>query len=149
MSSAAAPIQLRVAKPRKLEFPLTPMLDVMFILLTVFIAISEARQSVHEIELPELAQESAQPVVVDDSERVPLVVQLREDGAVFLDGEPIAAEELEPTVRAAKEQHGELLKVELEADSGTDYEKVFALMVELKLAGITDVSLPYVTTGEE
>ncbi len=137
-------IKLATPEKRKLEFPLTPMLDVMFILLTVFIAISEARQSVHDLKLPEIDENDSQPAV-QEQDIVTVLVQIKEDASRFVDGEPISEEEFETLLREQQAAHGDLLRVHLEAEEATAYGEILDVLLKLKGAGVQDVSLAYRT----
>lgn len=137
-------IHLRTPEKRKLEFPLTPMLDVMFILLTVFIAISEARQSVHDLKLPEIDENDSQPAV-QEPDIVTVLVQIKADASRFVDGEPMSDAALDSLLREKQAQHGELLRVHLEAEEATAYGEILEVLLKLKDAGVQDVSLAYRT----
>jgi biopolymer transport protein ExbD len=76
------------------EINVTPLVDIMLVLLIIFMLTAHliAKQAI-ELELPHATQSTtAQPTTI--------AVTLTRDGALFLNGQPVAAEQLRASVRA-------------------------------------------------
>lgn len=115
---------------------MTPMIDVVFLLLTffVFAMVLMVRADVLGVSLPELT--SGQP-----AERVePITVTLRGDGTLALLGEPISAEALGEAVRRLRDERpgaAVLLAADVNADAGA----LIGLADRLVGAGVTQFSV--------
>ncbi len=116
------------------EFELTPMIDVVFLLIAFFMTlISFISAELIELELPE-AEEATVPE--DPGERQYISVQ--EDGTVYFGPSEISYEALPAALaRARSELPG--LKLFLRADSGTPHRHVNRVMNACGQAGIFDL----------
>jgi biopolymer transport protein TolR len=122
------------------EINVTPLVDVMLVLLIIFMVTAPLLVAGVPVDLPESRAES----LPDQTEQV--VVSIDRTGAVFLDNE-----EVPPGLLAAR--LGELgcgedakpLLMTLRADRALDYGRVMTVMGELNRAGCNSVSL--VTSG--
>ncbi|MGH6786723.1 MAG: ExbD/TolR family protein [Novosphingobium sp.] len=118
------------------EINVTPLVDVMLVLLIVFMVTAPLLTAGVPIELPESrAKALAQ-------EQKPVTLSLDRTGRLFLDETEVAdgalAERLASVPRKAD---GRLPQVTLRADRGLDYGRVMAVMGELNRAGFTSISL--------
>jgi biopolymer transport protein ExbD len=118
------------------EINTTPLVDVMLVLLVIFIITAPLFQQAVPVDLPRVDSSK-----LDDK---PLTIQLAIDaaGALFWNGEPVAAEALEARFAAT---HGSSLELHLRADRGTRYEKVAEVMAAAQRQGI--VKIAFVTEG--
>jgi len=97
---------------------LTPMIDVVFLLLTFFVfsLVLMVRADVLDVTLPELASGAA-------PERVePIMITIRGDGEILLGRETLMLDEVVPGVRRAREERPAapiVLSVDTQAASGT------------------------------
>lgn len=126
-------IRRSIPEPR---LELTPLIDVVFLLLTFFIfsMVLMVRADVLDIALPELtAGESA-----DDRTRI--VVGVRSDGSVRVDGDPVESGSLAARIvelRAANPDAALVIAADQESRSGALLE----VLDTLAAAGLTEFSI--------
>ncbi|MEM9373397.1 MAG: biopolymer transporter ExbD [Planctomycetota bacterium] len=115
---------------------LTPMIDVVFLLLTffVFAMVLMVRADVLDVTLPELTSGQA-------AERVePITVTLLGDGTLALMGEPIELAGLGEAIGVLRKERGDV-PVMLAADAEADAGALIELADRLVGAGITRFSV--------
>ena len=117
------------------EINVTPLVDVMLVLLIIFMIAAPMLHQGIEVDLPH-ARAQALPVRGED----PLVVSLSRDGIVYLQETPIhpsqLADRLLPMVQARGEE-----AVYLKADRGVPYGQVVDLLEVLRRGGIVNVGM--------
>ncbi len=112
------------------EINVTPLVDVMLVLLIIFMVTAPMLQTGVDLELPQ-----ADAAAVPDSEGK-LILSIDKTGKLFLGTTPVAWEELEvklstnAKVKADRELY-------LEADTNLPYGKVLQTMAIAKKAGVT------------
>lgn len=121
------------------EINVTPMVDVMLVLLIIFMVTAPLLTAGVPVNLPDAA---AKPLTQD---REPVAISLDRAGKLFVadrevDSQSFADELTRLTAR------GEPPQVMLRADRGLDYGRVMAVMAQLNRAGINKIAL--VTTGD-
>jgi biopolymer transport protein ExbD len=116
------------------EINVTPLVDVMLVLLVVFIVTAPLLTNAIPINLPKT--ESVAPVEQKD----PLVVSIDDKGKVFINKDEIQADLLEFNLRAAKAKNPDV-RVQLQADDGVNYGEVARAMASIERAGITRLSV--------
>ena len=120
------------------EINVTPLVDVMLVLLIIFMVTAPLLVAGVPVDLPEsranaLAQQANQVTLAIDAQ-----------GQVFLDDQPIAPGELPERIdalRCAGRSAAERPLITLRADRALDYGRVMAVMGELNRAGCNAVSL--------
>ena len=122
------------------EINVTPLVDVMLVLLIIFMVTAPLLTAGIPLNLPD---SSAKPL---QAEKDPVQVSIDREGRVFVrtgpqdgDGRPVAPAEMSKAfaaIRAAGDP-----QVTLEADTALDYGKVAAVMGDMAAAGLTKVSL--------
>ncbi|MBH0114265.1 ExbD/TolR family protein [Novosphingobium sp. YJ-S2-02] len=118
------------------EINVTPLVDVMLVLLIIFMVAAPLLKAAVPIELPD----SRAKAMSEEAQEITITV--RADGAVFLDSEQLAAGELpERLADIPAGADGRKPMVALRADRSLDYGRVVALMGELNRAGFTAISL--------
>jgi biopolymer transport protein TolR len=124
------------------EINVTPLVDVMLVLLIIFMVTAPLLVAGVPVELPEsrakaLAQESDQ-----------ITLSIDRGGQVFLDDAEIAPGELaERLERLGCTRAGDPPLITLRADRGLDYGRVMNVMGELNRAGCNSVSLVTSSSG--
>ena len=110
------------------EINVTPLVDVMLVLLIVFMVTAPMLQTGVDVDLPDAKAQT----LPDDSGK--LVLTITKDKKVFLGKMPIEWEKVEETLKA-----NEKLKVDkeiyLHADQNLLYRDVVSIMAIMKLAG--------------
>ena len=125
------------------EINVTPLVDVMLVLLIIFMITAPLLASAVPIDLPE---SRAKPVETEEQEPVQLSVGA--DDTLYIGDEVVPEAELPARLDAiARENEGQdrPRQIMLRADKGLDYGRVMRIMGELNRAGLTRIAL--VTTG--
>ena len=118
------------------EINVTPLVDVMLVLLIIFMVTAPLLKAGIPIQLPD---SRAKPL---DQPPHPVTITMAADGAIYLDDQPLAPGELADRVAALpKGGDGSAPQVTLRADKALDYGRVVGVMGELNHAGITAISL--------
>jgi biopolymer transport protein ExbD len=123
---------------RKYGFNMTPMIDVVFLLIIFFLVSSHlARQeSQMDLELPVAAAGEE-----DTSQDVPrLTINVKADGTLWLAGRPIAANQLTTRFAAAQAKEGENIEVRIRGSRSAPYSAVEPIMLACTGAKIWKVS---------
>ena len=116
------------------EINVTPLVDVMLVLLVVFIVTAPLLTNAIPINLPKT--ESVAPVEQKD----PLVVSIDDKGKLFINKDEVQPDLLETSLKAAKAKDAEV-RVQLQADNGVNYGEVARAMASIERAGITKLSV--------
>lgn len=125
------------------EINVTPLVDVMLVLLIIFMVTAPLLTQGVPVNLPD---SRAKPL---DQDKEPTEISLDEAGRIFLAKEEVSADALPARLAAlaASARGGEVPQVYLRADRGLDYGRVMRVMGELNAAGLNRVAL--VTVGDD
>ena len=125
------------------EINVTPLVDVMLVLLIIFMVTAPLLVAGVPIDLPESRAGAL------DQESEPVQVAIDGQGAITVDDAPVADSELPRVLAgiAAQPQPSEGRRIYLRADKGLDYGRVMGVMGELNRAGLNRVAL--VSVGGE
>jgi biopolymer transport protein TolR len=122
------------------EINVTPLVDVMLVLLIIFMVTAPLLKAGVPVQLPE----SRAQALAEDNRQVNLT--LTRDGEIELDGQPVPTGALPGRLAALPPgPDGKPPLVTLRADRALDYGRVMAVMGELNRAGFKSISL--VTTA--
>lgn len=124
------------------QINVTPMVDVMLVLLVVFMITAPLLTVGVPIDLPKTA---ASRIVGQDE---PLVVSLASDGKLYLQDVELALDELIPRLIAITENRKEA-RVFLRGDRTIAYGQVMAVMGAMNQAGFSRVALLTETPGKK
>ncbi|SEJ41295.1 outer membrane transport energization protein ExbD [Azotobacter beijerinckii] len=116
------------------EMNVTPLVDVMLVLLVVFIVTAPMLTNAIPINLPKTE------AVAPPDQKDPLVVSIDDTGKVFINKDEIQPGLLESNLQAAKAKDAEL-RVQLQADDQVDYGVVARAMASIERAGITKLAV--------
>jgi biopolymer transport protein TolR len=123
-------------KPVMSEINVTPMVDVMLVLLIIFMVSAPLLTVGVPIDLPQTKANSL------DQDKEPLAVSINDKRQVFLQNSQIAVEELVAKLKAVTEARGGLdERIYVRADHSVDYGTVADLMGRLSAAGFRRVAL--------
>ncbi len=116
------------------EINVTPLVDVMLVLLIIFMITAPLLTQGVNVDLPD----ADAPAMQQNIE--PLVISIKADGAIFLQKKPITIGQLAPRIQAIRE-HKAGLPVFIRGDAKTPYGKIAEVMSLLEVAGIKQVGL--------
>lgn len=120
------------------EINVTPLVDVMLVLLIIFMVTAPLMTAGVPIDLPDSRANAL------DNETDQLTISIDADGFVYIDDEQIEIGGL-PQALADLPRGAEGPDITLRADRALDYGRVMAVMGELNRAGLNRISL--VTNG--
>ncbi|QIK95215.1 protein TolR [Sphingomonas sp. HDW15A] len=125
------------------EINVTPLVDVMLVLLIIFMITAPLLVAGVPVDLPESRAKAL------DQDTKPVQIAIDQQGALFIDDAPVSDAELPQRLAdiAAQPEPPEGRRIYLRADKGLDYGKVMRVMGELNRAGLNRVAL--VSVGEE
>ena len=125
------------------EINVTPLVDVMLVLLIIFMVTAPLLVAGVPIDLPESRAGAL------DQQAKPVQVAIDGRGAITVDDAPVSEAELPRLLAqiAAQPEPSEGRRIYLRADRGLDYGRVMQVMGELNRAGLTRVAL--VSVGPE
>jgi len=115
------------------EINMTPLIDVMLVLLVIFMVTAPLMVSAVRVELP---QASAAPVA--DAATPTLEVAIDKAGLVYLRDKPLAGAALEAALREAATRDA-TTEVQLRADTELPYGRVVEFMALANRAGLSRV----------
>ena len=119
------------------EINVTPMVDVMLVLLIIFMVTAPLLVAGVPVDLPDSKAGAL------DQEVKPVQISLDPGGAIFIDDQPVSAQmlpvRLGEIASASREEGGP--RIFLRADKGLDYGRVMRVMGELNAAGLRKVAL--------
>jgi biopolymer transport protein TolR len=123
-------------RPVMSEINVTPMVDVMLVLLIIFMVSAPLLTVGVPIDLPQTQAKSL------DQDKEPLTVSVKVDGEVFLQNSVIKVDELVPKLQAITQARGGLdERIYVRGDRKVDYGTVMRVMGRLSAAGFRRVAL--------
>ncbi|MGB0334910.1 MAG: ExbD/TolR family protein [Opitutales bacterium] len=104
------------------DFPMTPMIDMVFLLLVFFMTVSTLAQAerAKEVDLPESA-ESDVPEASELSDRGTISVDA--GGGLYLGTRPVSLEQMQAAMKTALSENPDL-RIHLRADQDTPYGEI-------------------------
>ena len=119
------------------EINVTPMVDVMLVLLIIFMVSAPLLTVGVPIDLPQTQASS-----LDQTDKEPLAVSVNTNGQVFLQNTEIPIEEMVPKLKAiAAARGGSDERIYVRGDKTVDYGTVMKVMGRLSAAGFRRVAL--------
>jgi biopolymer transport protein ExbD len=118
------------------EINVTPLVDVMLVLLVVFIVTAPLLTNVIKVTLPSTAKTTAQ----FEQQKKPLVISVDQAGKIYVDKTEIALARLEPRLRELRAGDSDLA-VSLSADESSNYGVVAKVMAAINRSGVTKLSV--------
>ena len=125
------------------EINVTPLVDVMLVLLIIFMITAPLLVAGVPVDLPESRAAAL------DQQAAPVQISLDSQGNIFIDDAPVSAAALPAQLAAiaAQPEPPEGRRIYLRADKGLDYGQVMRVMGELNRAGLNRVALVSVGGG--
>jgi biopolymer transport protein TolR len=123
-------------KPVMSEINVTPMVDVMLVLLIIFMVSAPLLTVGVPIDLPQTQSKSL------DQDKEPLAVSVNDKGQVFLQNSQIEVDDLVPKLKAITDARGGFdERIYVRGDRKVDYGTVMRVMGRLSAAGFRRVAL--------
>lgn len=121
-----------------IEIPMTPLIDIVFLLLIFFlVATNFSRKEIDQkVTLPTAEGGTAQEEVPEK-----LVINVRKDGAIVVNGSLIEEDALRLLVGKWHQKHPRK-NASIRGDGGVPYQKVMRIMGICKALGVSGVDLP-------
>lgn len=140
LSSAGRKAVRRGKRTPMAEINVTPLVDVMLVLLIIFMVTAPLLSSGVPVDLPD-SRASALP-----QERDPLTITVGPDGVIYLADEALAPGALPDRLASiGANTDGSKPQVTLRGDRALDYGRMMAIMGELNRAGFNSIAL--ITNG--
>jgi biopolymer transport protein ExbD len=114
------------------EINMTPMVDIMLVLLIIFIITVPVMKHAVNIDLPRATNE---PELIKPAN---VVLSVNAEGAYFLDGAQIKDEELAPRLKSAAAQNPQP-DLHIRGDKAVRYERVAQAMAAAQQAGLRKI----------
>jgi len=128
------------------DINVTPLVDVMLVLLIIFMIVAPKLTSGVKVNLPKV---EAAPVKIDSSE---VIISITSDGGIHVGKKPVSLDEL-PKLLREQMQINAKNNVYLKADEDVRYGRVAEVMARVKAAGISGLGIvtqpPRKIPGEE
>ncbi len=121
-----------------LQLNLTPMIDVVFLLVIFFMAATQfaGAERTLDLELPEVAGEGTGVVIAQE----PTFVTVKENGTVLLNGKPLPLEDLSSDLKQLLADQPDL-EVQLNGDARCDFQQVAAALAACRASGVTNLGI--------
>ena len=121
------------------EINVTPLVDVMLVLLIIFMITAPLMSHKIRIDLPQ-----ANPNTQDTNPPDPIDLAVKENGDLFWNDEPVTEAILQAQLRVAAQKSPQP-ELQIRADKTTQYQKIATVMADAKIAGM--VKIGFITTG--
>jgi biopolymer transport protein TolR len=116
------------------EINVTPMVDVMLVLLIIFMVTAPLMTSGVSVDLPKT---NAQPL---NSDSEPLTVSIKADGSIFLQNEPIDISDIVAKLQAIAQNNPDR-RIFVRGDKDLPYGRIMEVMGTITTGGFTKVAL--------
>ena len=123
---------------RKYGFNMTPMIDVVFLLIIFFLVSSHLSKQESQLELELPTASTGQDDV--DQETPRLTINVQADGSMLLAGRPITKQQLESRFAEVRLKEGENIEVRIRGSRLTPYAAVEPIMLACTGAKIWNVT---------
>jgi biopolymer transport protein ExbD len=105
--------------------PMTPLIDVVFLLLIFFLVATQFAQEDYELQVQLPSASEAQPLMVEPKE---LFINIDEHGEYFVQGRSMSQQEVEETLRQAVADNPVHQTVVIRADRRVPFDYVVTIM---------------------
>ncbi|MBB6306559.1 protein TolR [Xanthobacter tagetidis] len=127
----------RRGRPVMAEINVTPMVDVMLVLLIIFMVAAPMLTVGVPIDLPQ-----TQATAVNQDNKEPITLSVNDKGQIFIGDSEIKREELVPKLQAITQARGGMdERIFVRGDKKVDYGTVMGVMGRLSAAGFKRVAL--------
>ncbi len=127
----------RVLRSGEVGFNMTPMIDVVFLLIIFFLVSSHLAKQEAQMELPLPVADSGEDS--DDQSRR-LTLNVTSDGSMLLAGRRLDRDELKQRLKQARDEHGSDVEIRIRGDRSVPYSAISPIMLSCARAGIWKVT---------
>ena len=127
-----------IPRPRRLGFNMTPMIDVVFLLIIFFLVSSHLAKQESQIQLALPVAKSGEEDPAVSSKRV--TINVSETGGLTIGNRPIIAAELGERLASARAELGDAMEVRIRSSRLTPYGDVQPIMLACTKQGIWNVT---------
>ncbi len=130
-------MNFRHKKPEELDVNITPLVDVVFLLLIFFmVSTTFDRQSELNIELPEANGE------ITETEKKEIEIFIKQDGQYVINGQVLVNSKIDTLIRNLREESGgdENLRVIISADKQSTHQAVMTVMDAARQVGLIHIT---------
>jgi biopolymer transport protein TolR len=117
------------------DINVTPLVDVMLVLLIIFMVTAPLLVTGVPVKLPENRAKAL------DQDQEPKIISIDAAGSIYVGDDPVSDAELPDRLAALKESMAPDAQLYLRADGGLDYARIMEVMGELNHAGLDKVAL--------
>jgi biopolymer transport protein ExbD/biopolymer transport protein TolR len=119
------------------DINVTPMVDVMLVLLIIFMVVTPMLNNKVNVELPQAA---AAVVMEDANKEDSVIVAVTRDGKTFLGGDQITADSIGPKISALLENKTDK-RVYFRGDQRANYGRVMEAIDGIRAAGVSQLGM--------
>lgn len=116
------------------DINVTPLVDIMLVLLIVFIITAPVMHQAFRLNLP---KESAQKLDLDEKF---ITIEIASNGAMSLDGVAMTEDALLDNLKTIRRNQGQDARIHLKADQATQYANIARLLALANQAGLSRIS---------
>ena len=118
-------------------FNMTPMIDVVFLLIIFFLVSSHLAKQEAQMELPLPVADSGEE---SNDEATRLTLNVTADGSMLLAGRSLDRDELKQRLEQARDEHGKDVEIRIRGDRNVPYSAVSPIMLSCARTGIWKVT---------
>ena len=119
----------------KSDINVTPLVDVMLVLLIIMMIVAPMLQQGVQVRLPKATNTASKPESAEQT-----VLAIAANRSLYLNARPVQESELATKINEILETKAEKIVI-IRADTEVDYATVMAAMDQLRTAGIEDIGL--------
>ncbi len=131
---------------RGVDFNMTPMIDVVFLLIIFFLVSSHLAKQEVQMQLP--LPDARSGTQAEDSQLPRLVVNISAGGQIRMAGRPLTLEQFQERLVKRREKYGQDLEVRIRSDRSVPYRNINPVMRRCAETGIWNVTFAVYRPGE-
>ena len=124
------------ASDKSLEFQMTPMIDIMFLLLCFFLVVYVFSQMERQIDIKLPVSDNGKQ---EPRELTQIIINLDMEGTIYINGKVKTVEDIKQFLEIIQDKGG--TRIIISADKQTDHGNVVQIMDLCKGAGIANINI--------
>jgi len=130
----------------EVSFNMTPMIDVVFLLIIFFLVSSHLvkQETQMKLTLPEVAK--ADPAIENETPRV--TINVTEKGELIFSGHLLAPSDLRKRLEEKVRQEGKDLEVRIRSDRSVPYATISPIMIDCTKVGLWNITFAVYRKGD-